>query len=206
MKTTTIHKYFDLKALSQIGFIPKNISTSDFEKRICQFFGIDSIHDLKKIDTVLYSKAKRPFSDKLKDFWIKSSYTYFEWINNPNDYSRKGLIDLVPKIRPYTQDEKNGLLTIFKALYNIGVTVVFQPKLPNTHVKGATFKVGGKPCIVITDYNKNYSTIWFSLIHELYHVLFHLDKIPTYHLSDEETDLFLLEKKTNEFTGKIFFV
>ncbi len=204
MKMTTIHKNFDLKALSQIGFIGKNISANDFEKKICQFFGFASIHELKKIDAVLYSKAKRPFSDKQKDFWIKSSYFYFQYINNPNDYSRNDLIDLIPKIKPYTQDEKNGLLTVFQALYKIGITVVFQPKLPNTHVKGATFKVNSKPCIVITDYNKNYSTVWFSLIHELYHVLFDLDEIQTYHLSDETIDLFLIEKKANEFTAKYF--
>jgi hypothetical protein len=37
----------------------------------------------------------------LKDFWIKSSYKYFESVNNPNEFDRKSLIELIPKIKPY---------------------------------------------------------------------------------------------------------
>src|SRR5699024_688613 len=67
-----------------------------------------------------------------------------------------------------------------------------------------TFVVNGKPCIVITDWNKNYATIWFALIHELHHVLFDLEIIETtkFHLTGEP-DLFLLqEEKANEFAGE----
>jgi Zn-dependent peptidase ImmA (M78 family) len=139
----------------------------------------------------------------MKDFWIKSSYKYFELIDNPNEYSRDELLDLFPKIKPYTQNVKDGLLIVFRALYNIGVTVVFQPLLPKTQIRGATFIVNGKPCIVVTDFNKNYATIWFALIHELHHVLFDLDLIEKvrYHLTGEP-DLFLIqEDKANQFAS-----
>jgi len=62
-------------------------------------------------------------------------------------------------------------------LFNIGITIVFQPSLPKTQIRGATFLINDKPCIVITDFNKNYATIWFALIHELHHVLFDLETI-----------------------------
>lgn len=140
----------------------------------------------------------------MKDFWIKSTYKYFEIINNPNEYSRERLIELIPKIKPYTKNVESGLLTIFQALYNIGVTVVFQPMLPKTQIRGATFVINDKPCIVITDFNKNYGTIWFSLIHELHHVLFDYDIIRDlhYHLTGEP-DLFLLqEDQANEFASE----
>jgi Zn-dependent peptidase ImmA (M78 family) len=140
----------------------------------------------------------------MKDFWIKSSYKYFELIDNPNEYSRENLIDLIPKIKPYTQNVEKGLLTIFQALFNIGVTVVFQPSLPKTQIRGATFFINDKPCVVITDFNKNYATIWFALIHELNHVLFDLEIIENtkFHLSGEP-DLFLLqEDKANEFASE----
>lgn len=202
MELTYINKFFDLKTLSSLGFIEKDSNLEDLKNRICLFFGLDSIYDYEKeLNEALYSRAKKSFSDKMKDFWIKSSYKYFELINNPNDYSRSELIDLIPKIKPYTQNVENGLLTVFQALYNIGVTVVFQPKLPKTQIRGATFLINEKPCIVITDLNKNYATVWFSLIHELHHVLFDLEIIEKtkYHLTGEP-DLFLLqEDKANEF-------
>ncbi len=205
MELTYINKHFDLKTLSSLGFIEKDSTLEDLKTRICLFFGIDSIYDYdKELSEALYSRTKKSFSDKMKDFWIKSSYKYFELIDNTNEYSRSDLIDLIPKIKPYTQNIENGLLTVFQALYNIGITVVFQPKLPKTQIRGATFLVNNKPCIVITDLNKNYASVWFALIHELHHVLFDLEVIEKtkYHLTGEP-DLFLLqEDKANEFAAE----
>ncbi|APY06788.1 hypothetical protein BWZ20_00065 [Winogradskyella sp. J14-2] len=205
MDITYINKHFDLKTLASLDFVKIDDSVEDLTKRICEFFEIDSIYDYEQeLNDALYSRTKRTFSDKMKDFWIKSSYKYFELIDNPNEYSRERLIDLIPKIKPYTQNVENGLLTIFQALFNIGVTVVFQPSLPKTQIRGATFFINKKPCVVITDFNKNYATIWFALIHELHHVLFDLDTIEDtkFHLSGEP-DLFLLqEDKANEFASE----
>ena len=143
----------------------------------------------------------------MKDFWIKSSYKYFETINNPNEFSRNSLIELVPKIKPYTKNVEKGLATVFQALFNIGVTVIFQPSLPKTQIRGATFVINKKPCIVVTDLNKNYATIWFALIHELHHVLYDLEIIEktSYHLTGEP-DLFLIqEDRANEFASEYLF-
>lgn len=205
MELTYINKFFDLKALSSLGFIDKNSDLETLKNRICIFFGIESIYEYEReLSEALYSRTKKSFSDKMKDFWVKSSYKYFELINNPNEYSRRELIDLIPKIKPYTQNVEKGLLTVCQALYNIGVTVVFQPKLPKTQIRGATFLINKKPCIVITDLNKNYATVWFALMHELHHVLFDLEIIERtkYHLTGEP-DLFLLqEDKANEFASE----
>lgn len=205
MDITYINKNFDLKTLSNLNFVKTDDSVEDLTYRICNFFEISSIYDYQReLNDALYSRTKRSFSDKMKDFWIKSSYKYFELIDNSNEYSRESLIDLIPKIKPYTQNVEKGLLTIFQALYNIGVTVVFQPSLPKTQIRGATFFINNKPCVVITDFNKNYATIWFALIHELNHVLFDLDTIENtkFHLSGEP-DLFLLqEDKANEFASE----
>lgn len=208
MDITFINKFFDLKTLTGLGYINRKDSLEQLKERICKFFGINSIYDYDlELNDVLYSRTKKTFSDKMKDFWIKSSYKYFELINNPNDYSRNNLIDLIPKIKPYTKNVEHGLNTVFQALYNVGVTVVFQPLLPKTQIRGATFVVNNKPCIVITDFNKNYATIWFALIHELHHVLYDLEVIEktNYHLSGEP-DLFLIqEDKANEFAKEYLF-
>ncbi len=208
MDTTFINKFFDIKILTSLGFINKNDSLEQLKKRICDFFEIESIYDYDlQLNEALYSRTKKSFSDKMKDFWIKSSYKYFEFVNNPNEFDRKSLIELIPKIKPYTKNIENGLKTVFQALYNIGVTIVFQPSLPKTQIRGATFVVNNKPCIVITDFNKNYATIWFSLIHELHHVLYDLEVIEktSYHLSGEP-DLFLIqEDRANEFASEYLF-
>jgi len=204
MEITFINKHFDLKTLSSLNFIDKDSTIDELKVRICDFFQLNNIYEYENaLNEVLYSRSKRKFSDKMKDFWIKSSYKYFELVDNPNEYSRDELKNLLPKIKPYTQNVENGLLTVFKALYSIGVTIVFQPMLPKTQIRGATFLINDKPCIVITDLFKSYPTIWFSLIHELHHVLFDLEQLTQsrYHLTGEP-DLFLMEEdKANQFAA-----
>ncbi|WP_445710937.1 ImmA/IrrE family metallo-endopeptidase [Flavobacterium sp.] len=205
-KATFIVKNFDVKALTKLGFFHSNFSTEELVDKVLDYFGYSSINEFEEqLNEPLYSRVKKNHSDKMKDFWIRSAYQTFRIINNPNEYNRERLKDLIVKIKPYSQDVTNGLLTVCKALYNVGVTVVFQNYLTTTQVRGGTFIIDDKPCVVITDFNKIYPTLWFTLLHELNHVLFDFDTIKksSYHLSDDN-DLFLIEDQANTFARNFF--
>lgn len=205
-KATFLLKNFDVKTLTKLGFFQNNDDVDTLVKRVLTFFGFSSIQDFEEqLEEPLYSRAKKNFSDKMKDFWIKSAYQTFKVINNPNDYDRNRLKDLIVKIKPYSQDVDNGLFIVCRALYNVGVTVIFQDYLSTTLVRGGTFIVNSKPCIVLTDFNKKYPTIWFTLLHELHHVLFDFEFIETnrFHLTGDD-DLFLIEEKANAFPRDLF--
>ena len=205
-KATFIVKNFDVKTLTKLGFFDSDFSTEELVKKVLDYFGYSTINEFEEqLDEPLYSRVKKNHSDKMKDFWIKSAYQTFKLINNPNEFNRERLKDLIVKIKPYSQDVTNGLLTVCRALYNIGVSVIFQNYLTTTQVRGATFIINGNPSIVITDFNKNYPTLWFTLLHELNHVLFDFETIEksSYHLSDDN-DLFLIEDQANAFARNFF--
>ena len=137
----------------------------------------------------------------MRDFWVKSAHAHLKSFDNPYPYERKQLLELIPKIRPYTMNVEQGLVTVIQALFYAGVTVMYQPLLTNVSVRGATFAVNDKPAIVLTDYNKSYPTLWFALLHELHHVLHDWEQIQTnnYHLTGQP-DLYLLnEEKADDF-------
>ncbi|MGJ8734504.1 MAG: ImmA/IrrE family metallo-endopeptidase [Cellulophaga sp.] len=197
---------FDVKTLTKFGFFESKSNTENLVDKVLSFFGFDSIRDYElELNKPLYSSVKRNFSDKMKDFWIKSAFQTFKVIDNPNDYDRDALKELIVKTKPYSQDLKNGLYTVCKALYNAGVTVVFQNYLSNTQVKGATFIINDKPCIVLTDFGKIYPTLWFTLLHELHHVLFDFELIKnnSFHLTGD-ADLFLIEEKADSFARDFY--
>lgn len=205
-KATFLLKNFDVKTLTKLGFFENDDDINKLVDKVLTFFGYASIQEFEEqLEEPLYSRTKRNFSDKMKDFWIKSAYQTFRVINNPNNYDRNRLKDLIVKIKPYSQDVKDGLFTVCKALYNIGVTVIFQDYLSTTQVRGGTFIINGKPCIVLTDFNKKYPTIWFTLLHELHHVLFDFELIETnsFHLTGAN-DLFLIEEKADSFARDFF--
>jgi len=197
---------FDVKTLTKFGFFKSKSNTDELVNKVLSFFGFESIRDYQlELDKPLYSSVKRNFSDKMKDFWIKSAFQTFKIIDNPNDYNRNRLKDLIVKIKPYSQDLENGLFTVCKALYNVGVTVVFQDYLTTTQVKGATFIINDKPCVVLTSFGKIYPTLWFTLLHELHHVLFDFDLIKnnSFHLTGD-ADLFLVEEKADSFARDFY--
>lgn len=194
---------FDVATLMKMKFFASGSSSKDMADKIIKFFGLKSLYDFSNNDIApAFSRSKRNSSDLMRNFWIQSAYTQFQNIDNPYPYNRKELVDLIPKIRPYTRDVKNGLIKVLKALYRVGVTIIYQPSLEKIQVRGATMVVNDKPCIVLSNLQKNYPTLWFTLLHELHHVLYDLDDIKsqTYHISNGEGDLFLMnEERADKF-------
>ncbi len=207
-KANYIIQNFDLSQLFKAKFISSKSDYTAIEEKIVTFFNLKSIFDYSdQVLTPAFSKTKRNSSDLMREFWVKSAYSQFLAINNDNLFSRDSLKELIPKIRPYTRNLESGLITVIRALYSVGVTVILQPSLPNVQVRGATFIVNGKPCIVITDLFKRYPTLWFALMHELHHVLYDIDEIEkrTYHLTGEP-DLWLMqEDKADDFSREYLF-
>lgn len=200
-KSAYIVKHFDLEGLKKSGFIKSLIDFDEIEQRILAFFGLENIYEYEsEISGALFSRTKKNTHDKMMEFWVKSAYLQFQKVDNPNEYNRDSLLDLIAKMRPYTRQVENGLTTVVKALFNIGVTVIIQSYLTKTQIRGGTFIVNGKPCVVLTDFNKRYDTLWFTLLHELCHVLFDLETIQTttYHLTGEP-DIFLIEEEADQF-------
>ncbi|NDV64474.1 XRE family transcriptional regulator [Bacteroides sp. 224] len=198
-----IVEYFDVSILNKIKFFKSGSSSYEMAEKIKTFFNIETLYNYSE-DSLqsAFSRTKRNSNDLMRNFWVKSAFVQFETIANPYNYDRKELIDLIPKIRPHTRDIENGLIKVLKALYRVGVTVLFQPSVEKLQVRGATMVVNSKPCIVLSDLQNNYPTLWFTLLHELHHVLYDIEEIEkrTYHISSGEGDLFLMnEEKADSF-------
>lgn len=183
---------FDLANLKKSGFINSIKNFDAIEKKINDYFGFENIYEYKKLDiTPAFSSTKRTKSDSQINFWINSAVKQFSRIDNQNKYNKEELINLIPSFRDWSMELGEGLVKVSQSLYNVGVTLLFQPSLAGLQIKGATLPVNSKPCIVLSDFNKSYALIWFSLIHEIFHVLCDWEEISKnkYWLSiDGDTD------------------
>lgn len=171
-KAGYIARTFDLEGLKRAGFLDSTTDFQAIEERIQKFFGYDSVLEYDSDEHgSLFSRTQRAYSGQMLRFWVKSARHQIEHLGNPHEFDRDMLVKAIPGLRILTRDEKYGLLRAARALYSIGVTVVVQRYLTGTQIRGATFVVNDKPAIVLTDFNKRYDTLWFALLHELYHVL-----------------------------------
>ena len=201
-----IAEYFDIPDLIGEEFFTSKMDTSAMRDKIIRFFELDSLYDYKeKFIKVAFSKTKRSASEKMRNFWVVSALSQFEKVNNPFSYNREKTIDVVTKIKALTRNEEHGLSLIIKALYRTGVTVIYQKSISKLQVRGASMIVNGKPCIVLSNFKNYYPTLWFALLHELYHVLFEFDVLlgSSYHLSTKvENTIWFNEEKADHFANE----
>lgn len=202
-----IAKNFDLAALKQLGIIPK-VKVEEYEKYICTFLGINSIYeyDDTSLMPALFSKSKRIVLEekesKMTAFWLKCAIKSFSRIENPNEFDKDLLLQLLKRSAEFTENEVNGYYRFVLVLYQIGITVLTQSYETGTNAFGATLILNGKPCIVVTDKGKLYHKLWINLLHELYHVVNDYEIIETlsYHFSTPNMpDLLLNEQKADQF-------
>lgn len=211
-KINFIKDNFELAALKKSGLIDSITNFDQIEQRILLRLGLRTIFEYKRppADVAFSSGSFNPKNHLTRSFWIHAATTCFEEISNPNTYNREELIGLFPQIRWHSTNIEKGLIQVIKSLYRLGVTVIYQPSLQGLKLRGATFSVNDKPCIVLTNYSGFYPTLWFALIHELYHVLFDFQEIKEdrYHLTDDANDQLSVlerEKLADDFAREYLF-
>ncbi|MEJ5056014.1 hypothetical protein [Sphingobacterium sp. MYb382] len=211
-KVNFIKDNFDLATLKKVGFIEDIADFSGIESRLCKLFRVNNILDYKpseKVPAFSAGKIKKK-SSYSQSTWLTKAEEILNELDQPYPYDRNQLIEIFPKIRWYSTDVSLGLKNVISLLYRCGISVIFMPSFPNLHVRGATIPIEGKPAIILTDYKGFYATLWFALIHELYHVLFDWEEISqgNYHLSiDDSDDAVLVQKETeaDSFSRKYLF-
>ncbi len=189
-KVTFIKENFDLASFKKAKFINSITNFHEIDMKLTKALGLTSILDYQKPSgDVAFSSGKIKIkNENNRSQWIAFARETFEELNNQNEYDRQALIDYFPKFRWHCTNVELGLTSVIKDLFKMGVTVIYQEALPSLHLRGATFSVYEKPCIVLTNYKGFYPTLFFALIHELFHVLFDWEeiKINGYHLTDDD--------------------
>ncbi len=206
-----IAKHFDLEVLRSAGLIETVNDFEQIEQRILSFFGYNTVFEYKNdIEVPVYSKGKIVSNEKTLKFWVNMAYATFEKMPNPNEYDRQELVRIFPALRAYSLNVESGLRQVFKLLFKVGVTVIFIPKnYKDLHIRAATFVIDDKPCIAITNYRDLYPTLWFSLFHELYHVLYDWEEIVNSaghgHVSAGMSTGTIDEDAANQFSARYLF-
>jgi HTH-type transcriptional regulator/antitoxin HigA len=180
-KKKFIREHFDLASLKKAGFINDVTDADEIEAKINRFYGFNSIFEYEKRSFNAFFSAPDISSKSIETFeritlardnWLTAGRQLAARLDNPYQYDREGLIKYFPEIRWYSTNVEFGLINVIKALFKLGITVIYQSPLSSLHLRGATIPVMGKPCILLTDHKGFYPTLWHGLVHELYHVLF----------------------------------
>jgi hypothetical protein len=86
-------------------------------------------------------------------------------------YNKKKFEKAVDFALTQTKNHDGFLTEVKKAFEKAGVVLVVLPNLKSSEINGATKKVDGKVMIMVNDRRHYADTFWFTLFHEIGHVL-----------------------------------
>lgn len=103
-------------------------------------------------------------------------------------------------------DDKEYFKSLPEVFRRLGVALVYVPFLPKT-VYGAVRWMNGNPLVEISDRDKDLATCWYTLFHELGHVILHKDQ-NIYEgdtLDSKKKQTSIKEKEANTFASRYLF-
>lgn len=173
-------------------------------KNLRKFFSVASLHfDTELKNKMAFRKADgKYFSFNALYCWIRygEKESTKETIEN---FDVEKLKKTVPKIReltkfPFLKKQEE----IKKRLASCGVFLVVEPCLPNTYVSGVSYKItANKALIMLSGRSNRDDSIWFTLFHEIAHLLKHSKKEIFIDYEKEENSE--IEAQANHFSKNI---
>ncbi|WP_159624245.1 ImmA/IrrE family metallo-endopeptidase [Actinomyces sp. zg296] len=196
-------KEFPLKYLRDNGFITAGARDRVGTVRdLLKFLGVssfDAFHATWREGAVAYRRSAlgRHDSPSLAA-WLRAAELGVIDQDLP-PYDRNRLEEVLEDLRALTVEEPAaGFRRAQDLLRECGVILVLIPAVPGLGVHGATRWFGGHPLIQLSGLWKSDDQLWFTLFHEIGHVLLH-DMTGLY-LSDDEDEM---EQEANEFASHL---
>ncbi len=199
-------KSIPYKKLAELGCVAKERDNEHKIGELHRFYGVSSLDNLARIKAYdapfRYGGAREPSNYALAA-WIrcaelKAAETPAAAFNKAK--LRKALND----IRTLAgKDPSEFMPEIERILAGCGVVLILQPHFPKTYAHGATFWAKpDKAVLVMSIRGKGADIFWFSLFHELGHILLHKKRsfIDDRRISAETADE---EKAADTFAAKM---
>ena len=120
--------------------------------------------------------------------WLRLGERLAEKMDGPK-YSSEKLLEILPQIRALTTLTPEEFAPRIKKLFHeAGVVFVVVPSLPRACVSGvARWLNPNRPLIQVSDYGKSNDRFWFSVFHEVAHILLHSKEKKTVFLENPDS-------------------
>lgn len=174
-----IYEYMPINEMTKKGWLSKVKKAEDLETQVMDFWETNALDFRFMLDTSNLRIACKK-SETMQNFNLyalkcwKQKASLIARSMSACKYNRDKLETLYNSISQFTTDEKNGVGRFLKCMNDCGVKFFVLSHLQHTYLDGATFMDNENPVIVYTGRYKRLDNFWFTLAHEIAHVLLHL--------------------------------
>jgi HTH-type transcriptional regulator/antitoxin HigA len=200
-----IYSRMPVRDMMKKGWLQTTRDIRELTDEVKRFWGIPSL-DFSFLDAFLLplckkSEAYNQFNASYAATWFQMAKVCSRNFGTPA-YDKAALENLNKNIAGYTTQPR-GIELFVKDLNACGVTFFVLPHLEKTYLDGAAFLLDDKPVIVYTARYKRIDNFWFTVAHEIAHVLKHLNENNSFvldNLREQTSDK--LEEEANKLAAK----
>jgi len=173
-----IYERMPINDMIKKGWLPGHTSLKELEKNVLAFWSWKKL-DFAKLDEQLPCLTKK--SEAYNLFNASYALTWYQMARNVaaernvDEYDKKMLTELYENLHKYTT-LPDGINEFLSQLSACGVICFVLPHLQKTYLDGAAFLLGKTPVIVYTGRYKRIDNFWFTVAHEIAHILRHLNE------------------------------
>ena len=200
-KQTEIAKLIDYKFFVDVVGLPETKDLSEKIINLCKYFMISDLRIMLQPDFLVnYRTGVSSVSEKNvvnSRAWVQTAINYSQKIDTAN-YDAAKLKSYLPELRSMTVQKAEVFLPRMKQIFaECGVAFVLLPNLKNTGVNGAVKWINEDRVVLAINNRRLYADVfWFSLFHEIRHVL--QRKTKTTFISYTEDKMIEVNKKLEE--------
>lgn len=195
-----IEKY-SYTSIQKLGFVVKTKDKLEKVKSLRNFFWVASLFQIPKISNNAFAFRKYDkfnvtsgvFSAWLR-VWEKIWDTIEVW-----DFSKAQLQGILKELKEMTRNEQIDIKKIEILLSSVWVRFVFVSSFPKNPVVWVTRKYKSNPLIQISDRWKQMDIFWFTLFHEIWHLIHHYSAENTIFIDYENKNSDTMEQEANDF-------
>ncbi len=195
---------FPLTYLRKWGYITASAKErADIVRQLLGVLGVASLNAFEATwaqGSVAYRRAAVGRGDAAAlATWLALAERHLDDLDDLPRFDRSGLQKLLPELRALTNGEPgDAIREAVEKLRTVGVVLRFIPAVPGLGIHGATRWLNGRPIIQLSLLWKSDDQLWFTLFHELGHVLLHGDR--ELYLNGDVTDA---EDEANTFASDL---
>ncbi|RLB69290.1 MAG: addiction module antidote protein, HigA family [Deltaproteobacteria bacterium] len=199
-------KHFCYAKLVSLGIVPKLTKGVDKVLELQKFFGVTSLNNVKTVRryeaAFRCGNARQKRSPEAVAAWLRLGELKGRKIDCA-PFDKILLESSLPEIRSLTMQPPNDFLPRLTGLLaHAGIALVLCPHFPKTYAHGATFPLGREKTVLMLSIRGKWADIfWFSLFHELGHILLHDRNAIFVDYDNGDAYLQKQEKEADEFAA-----
>lgn len=198
-----IYTYMPVAEMVKREWLPAwNRDVSVLVKNVKKFWGIDEI-DFSFLEEELLPIFRKSTAFKFNQCFALCWYQMAKKCAGSYEvpeYDKRGLTRLANGMAEYSYIH-DGLEDFLSDLNQVGVKFFVLPHLQKTYTDGAAFWDGGNPTIVWTGRHKREDNFWFTLAHEIAHIILHLRSKKSFFIDCEKSESDDREEEANAFAA-----